>query len=545
MAVAKVILNGTTLIDVTQKTVTPENMLSGITALKNDGTDISGTIQSKSSSDIIVDGALVQIPAGYYTASTSKSITAGSATTPATTITVNPSISVGNNGLVTVSVNSNQSITPTVSSGYITTGTPGTVTVSGSSNSQLSVQAAATITPTESSQVAVASGKYTTGVVTVGAVSSNYIGSNIPQKTSTDLSASGSAVIVPSGYYAATASKNISVGALMSSYDVTFAPNFSILTGGVVKVQQNVGGTKYPIKTAGYLNTSDSLYIGCSGSATYQLDTQAATTVTPTESEQTAVAAGKYTTGIVKVGAISSTYIGSGVTQNDSSDLIVSNAVVTVPSGYYAAAASTLVPDSFTISDVSNATGITAEISAGNGGGGSGLASHIIHLEFTDNTDTDIEVDYDDSLIGAMITSYTPVTYSSKTVDSAALDNVIWYQRPTETWETIYNDNISWYTDNENDYPYCWVSELSSVSIPNGSVWRVTFENVQYRCTAAIDSTSGVPMLGNPKWGKGTDDGSNVPFCFGNQGWGAWTGSLNKPNTDAGYHFKIERLVTA
>jgi len=47
MAISKVILNGETQMDVTQKTVTAGAMLSGTTALKNDGTDITGTIASK------------------------------------------------------------------------------------------------------------------------------------------------------------------------------------------------------------------------------------------------------------------------------------------------------------------------------------------------------------------------------------------------------------------------------------------------------------------------------------------------------------------
>jgi hypothetical protein len=44
-------------------------------------------------------------------------------------------------------------------------------------------------------------------------------------------------------------------------------------------------------------------------SATKQLSTQAAKTVTPTRSTQTAVASGKYTTGAIKVAAIPSTYV--------------------------------------------------------------------------------------------------------------------------------------------------------------------------------------------------------------------------------------------
>lgn len=51
MAIAKVILNGVTQMDVTQKTVTSASMLSGTTALKNDGTDIVGTYVPSSPSD--------------------------------------------------------------------------------------------------------------------------------------------------------------------------------------------------------------------------------------------------------------------------------------------------------------------------------------------------------------------------------------------------------------------------------------------------------------------------------------------------------------
>lgn len=42
MAISKVILNGNTLMDTTDKTVTAANLLSGYTALKNDGTTVTG-----------------------------------------------------------------------------------------------------------------------------------------------------------------------------------------------------------------------------------------------------------------------------------------------------------------------------------------------------------------------------------------------------------------------------------------------------------------------------------------------------------------------
>lgn len=115
---------------------------------------------------------------------------------------------------------------------------------------------------------------------------------------------------------------------------------------------------------------------------------------------------------------------------------------------------------------------------------------------------------------------------------------------PSETWETIHEGNVNFYHDNNNSYPYCWISTLSSVTIPVDSVWRVTYSGNEYRCTAAYDSTLATACIGNPKYAGGGDDGSNNPFSFSNQGWGAWTGNIDAPNQDAIYQLKIERLVT-
>ena len=107
-------------------------MLSGYTAYA-DGTKYSGSIATKTSSDMTVSGATVTAPAGYYASNSSKSVASGSATTPTTTITTNPSISVASaTGVVTATVSGSQSIAPTVSAGYVSSGTAGTVSVSGS-----------------------------------------------------------------------------------------------------------------------------------------------------------------------------------------------------------------------------------------------------------------------------------------------------------------------------------------------------------------------------------------------------------------------------
>lgn len=122
MAISKLILNGVTQMDVTQKTVTAASMLSGTTALKNDGTDATGNIASKSSSDLTVSGATVTAPAGHYASAASKAVASGTAGTPTAT-----------KGTVS---NHSVSVTPSVTNtaGYISGGTKtGTaVTVSAS-----------------------------------------------------------------------------------------------------------------------------------------------------------------------------------------------------------------------------------------------------------------------------------------------------------------------------------------------------------------------------------------------------------------------------
>ena len=96
------------------------------------------------------------------------------------------------------------------------------------------------ITPTESSQTIGGNNYMMAGAVTVNAIPSNYVGTGITRRSSTDLSASGATVSVPSGYYESNASKSVSSGTegtptatkgSVSNHSVSVTPSVTNTTG--------------------------------------------------------------------------------------------------------------------------------------------------------------------------------------------------------------------------------------------------------------------------------------------------------------------------
>lgn len=101
----------------------------------------------------------------------------------------------------------------------------------------------------------------------------------IAARGAANLTASGAAVSVPAGYYPSAVSKSVAAATQAT-------PGITVSSGGLI--------TASAAQAAGYVAAGTK-------SATKQLTTQAAATITPGTAAKTAVAAGRYTTGAVTV----------------------------------------------------------------------------------------------------------------------------------------------------------------------------------------------------------------------------------------------------
>ena len=159
-------------VDTSDATLTDgSQMLNGVTSYAN-GTKITGSIPSKSSSDLTASGATVTVPAGNYAEQATKSVNTGSATAPATISGTSASVSTGTN---TLTLSKTVSVTPSVTAGYVASGTAGNSSVS--LTASVTTKAAATITPGTTNKT-IASGTYLTGTQTISG-DANLVASNI------------------------------------------------------------------------------------------------------------------------------------------------------------------------------------------------------------------------------------------------------------------------------------------------------------------------------------------------------------------------------
>jgi len=199
-----------TLIDLTADTITASALMQGYTAHDASGAPITGTATG---------GSMVIRDEADSHGGTIRHITAGTVVTGTTSITENGSYDVAQYADAVVSV---PAPAPSLQS--------------------------KTATPTESQQTVTPDTGYDgLSSVSVGAISSTYVGSGITRRSSTDLTASGATVTVPSGYYAAQASKAVASGTAgtptatkgtVSNHAVSVTPSVTNTAGYIS------GGTK-------------------------------------------------------------------------------------------------------------------------------------------------------------------------------------------------------------------------------------------------------------------------------------------------------------
>ena len=180
-----------------------------------------------------------------------------------------------------------------------------------------------TYTPTESQQTeSITADSGYDGLeevnVTVNAISSTYVGSGITRRSSSDLTASGATVTVPSGYYQSNASKAVSSGSATAPASIS-GTSATVSTGtNTLTLSKTVSVT--PSVTAGYVSS------GTAGNASVSLTaavtTKGTATINTSASDQT-IASGTYLTG-------TQTIRGVTVSSNFTADNVKSGVTITV-----------------------------------------------------------------------------------------------------------------------------------------------------------------------------------------------------------------------
>lgn len=151
------------------------------------------------------------------------------------------------------------------------------------------------VTPNETEQSITFDSGYTgLGTVTVGAISSTYVGSGITRRSSTDLTASGKTITVPAGYYETQATKDVATGSATGPSSLS-GSSATISTGTNTITLTKTGVSTTPTVSAGYIASATS------STATVALTASVTVNPTPTASGKTVtIPAGYYTAQTTK-----------------------------------------------------------------------------------------------------------------------------------------------------------------------------------------------------------------------------------------------------
>lgn len=312
--------DGTVLIDLTGTTATADKILQGYGAYGADGSWMDGTAVAGSGSAIVVTDTLDEH------GGTIRNINAVSLDGD----TVRPDVLLSG---YTAHNSLGEAIVGTASGG----GSP-------------TLQAKTHIEPTESSQTITADTGYDgLSSVQIDPIDSEYVGSDVTRRSSSDLTASGATVTVPAGYYASQASKAVSTMTLPTNTSSSATSGYTskatvsrstsdqyinIPTGynssgayykvnavanGSATAPSSISGTSAtvstgtntltltksvsvtPTVTAGYVSSGTAG--NSSVSLTASVTTQAAQTIHPSTSNQT-ISSGRYLTGTQTFNAV-------------------------------------------------------------------------------------------------------------------------------------------------------------------------------------------------------------------------------------------------
>ena len=224
------------------QTVTADSGYDGLSSVTVEAIDseyVGSDIARRSSSDLTVNGASVTAPAGYYSAAASKSVASGSAAGPSSLSGSSASVSTGTNTLTLTKTN--VTTTPTVSPGYVSSGTASTATVSLTAN--VTTKGAATITPGTTNKT-ISSGTYLTGTQTI-AGDADLVAGNIKAGTqifnttgtyTSDATAAAADIISGETAYV-NGSKVIGTLVVQKYYTGSSAPSSSLGNNGDIYIQ--------------------------------------------------------------------------------------------------------------------------------------------------------------------------------------------------------------------------------------------------------------------------------------------------------------------
>lgn len=137
--------------------------------------NVTGTIPTKTESDVTVSEAVLTVPAGYYATNITKDVAAAGTAKAPTSIT--GSSATLTSGTDTITLKKTVSVTPVVTPGYITTGTAtdSSVSLTATVNTK-----GVTTYNTSTSERTIPAGTYLTGAQTIKAVTtSNIVADNI------------------------------------------------------------------------------------------------------------------------------------------------------------------------------------------------------------------------------------------------------------------------------------------------------------------------------------------------------------------------------